>query len=469
MDKLNISRMQRRSVFIRIAMFCSIIVLLTILIFGLSVQRHLRQTFYKDELFKAEVVGKATSRVISKHLTLKDYAKVVDFCLEEISSSENLSFIVVKPNEGKALIHYAGGWKEGEVDSEWDRLSQGGEWYKVVPNPYNNGRCLLYSSPVSYISIPLGTVYVGYNLNQYEQNVQSFTSIIVILGLISLGIGIVLSLVFSRQITRPIKTIRGALQKISSGDLTVKIDVESNDEFAELAHTVNQMTGQLKDSRDQLQASMEQKQALREKEVLLKEIHHRVKNNMQVLSSMIRMQARRSDNEESLKFFKESETRIRSMSLIHEKLYQSEELSTIAMRPYLESLVRELRLVYSNNNTVKFKISADESGLIMDSALPVGLIVNELVSNSLKYAFPDRYGGLITVAFNSINDREYKLSVSDNGIGTSESGLKKKGSSLGLKLVKTLSNQLGGKVVMRNRDGFCFEVVFSEMAYKERV
>jgi len=227
------------------------------------------------------------------------------------------------------------------------------------------------------------------------------------------------------------------------------------------------------------QAEDKIKATLREKEVLLREIHHRVKNNMQVISSLLSLQAGYIQNPEALRLFKESEGRIRSMALVHEKLYQSEELAQIDFAEYIPSLTNHLMSAYASASTaVGLRLHIEHITLGLDAAIPCGLIINELVSNALKHAFAQREHGDITIQFphkNVFNDGQPSgdaaslvLSVKDNGVGLPEKFDFRQGASLGLKLVLSLVRQLRGKITHQNRNGAEFRIEFKQSEKSKR-
>lgn len=204
------------------------------------------------------------------------------------------------------------------------------------------------------------------------------------------------------------------------------------------------------------------KSSLKEKEVLLKEIHHRVKNNMQIISSLISLQSDYADNESTIKMFEDSKNRIRSMALIHEKLYQSEDISLIDFSDYIESLAGRLLEVYGVAGMgIELHINAENIFLSIDSAIPCGLIINELVSNSVKHAFPEGRLGAVAIDMNR-QDGNYVLMVTDNGVGFPENIDFRNTESLGLQIVQTLTSQLGGKIELESNGGTRFKIIFRE-------
>ncbi|MEG4342283.1 PAS domain S-box protein [Microcoleus sp. A003_D6] len=210
--------------------------------------------------------------------------------------------------------------------------------------------------------------------------------------------------------------------------------------------------------------------ALREKEVLIKEIHHRVKNNMQVISSLLQLQAQYIEDESTLALFEESQTRIHSMALIHEQLYQSEHLDRIHLPPYVENLIANLYQSFGCGNTaIQFNLNVAPIYLNIETAIPCGLIINELVSNSLKYAFTKSLKGLITVKFSELNFQLFQLIIQDNGRGFPADFDVENTETLGLRLVRMLAYQLDATIVIDSLCGTCYTLTFKELNYRQRL
>ncbi len=204
------------------------------------------------------------------------------------------------------------------------------------------------------------------------------------------------------------------------------------------------------------------KSSLKEKEVLLKEIHHRVKNNLQVISSLLRLQAGYIKDEQALDIFKDSQNRVRAMAMIHENLYQSTDLARIEFSDYIRNLTNNLIRCYSINRDINIKLNIDRVLLRIDTAIPCGLIINELVSNSLKHGFNENQTGEISIEFLELSQGEYSLSVTDNGIGFTEDIELPKKHSLGLQLVWNLVEQLEGNIEYKGKLGTKFNITFTQ-------
>ncbi len=211
------------------------------------------------------------------------------------------------------------------------------------------------------------------------------------------------------------------------------------------------------------------KSSLKEKNNLLQEIHHRVKNNMQIISSLLNLQIKYVDEEEAVNVLKESQNRIKSMAMIHEKLYMSDDLAHINFVDYIQSLVKNLFYSYNVENTnIKPIFEVEDVTLNMETAVPCGLIISELVSNSLKYAFPNEKKGEILVSLKTVDDK-YELIIRENGIGLPEELDFNNLETLGLLLVNNLTEQIDGELTINRSPGTEFKIKFKELEYNERI
>lgn len=202
--------------------------------------------------------------------------------------------------------------------------------------------------------------------------------------------------------------------------------------------------------------------SLEEKEVLLKEIHHRVKNNLQIVSSMLSLQIRQIEDPKARELFTESQTRVRSIALFHEKLYQSKDLRRVEIGEYLKGLTSGLFTTYGvNPDDISLTIDAEEVSLGVDAAISCGLIVNELVSNSLKHAFPAGRKGQVQVKLARDGDGVV-LDVCDDGVGVPAAIDFRNPGTLGLKLVSILTEQVGGTITLDRTTGTRFVIRFSQ-------
>jgi two-component sensor histidine kinase len=200
---------------------------------------------------------------------------------------------------------------------------------------------------------------------------------------------------------------------------------------------------------------------LNEKEILLKEVHHRVKNNLQVISSILNLQSSYVKDQQTLDILRESQNRIKAMSFIHESLYRSDDFSFVNFSSYINSLSSNLVQTYIiEHGNIKLELDLGDANLSLDQAIPCGLIINELVSNSIKYAFPSNKQGKIRIELKKEDNKIY-LKVSDNGIGLPDNLDVENTDTLGLQLVYILISQLDGDIKVINKKGTTFLLNFT--------
>ena len=221
---------------------------------------------------------------------------------------------------------------------------------------------------------------------------------------------------------------------------------------------------------DRKQAEANLKNSLKEKEILLKEIHHRVKNNICVVASLLELQSNTVGDPQTAKMFEECQNRLYSMALIHEKLYRSTNRTQINFGEYLEDLVTNLFHSYNiNDSRILLQVIAEPIFLNLETATPCGLIVNELISNTLKHAFPDGTSGTVSVECYQTGDRSIHLFVKDNGIGFPQNLDFRKTNSMGFQVVCTLTEQLEGTIELSRQIGTEFHLKFKELNYSQRL
>jgi PAS domain S-box-containing protein len=223
----------------------------------------------------------------------------------------------------------------------------------------------------------------------------------------------------------------------------------------------------LEDISEQVQLEQELKTSVEEKEVLLKEIHHRVKNNLQIVYSMLSLQSGYIADKESLIAFRETQSRVMSMALFHEKLYGSKDLARVDFSEYIQALASKIISTYSVNGNVKMNIQIDNVKLGVDIAVPCGLMINEMISNSVKHAFPGGREGEITIEMHEIQvsaGKQYLLRVKDNGIGLPEGFDIASATTLGMVLIHSLVGQLNGTLDLKSTGGTEYTIVIGKKA-----
>lgn len=208
-------------------------------------------------------------------------------------------------------------------------------------------------------------------------------------------------------------------------------------------------------------------QRMREKEMLLKEVHHRVKNNLQTVSSLLRMQGRQIDDESTRNLIRSSQNRVVCMAMVHEMLYMREDLAKIEYRSYVQDLGEYLiKSIKGPESNIRLNIDIPEIELGIDTAIPLGLLINEAITNALKYGFRDQEAGEITIGLERENKTEFVLRIGDNGVGFPEEVTPASTKSLGLKLIHNLTRQLKGTVMRdHSKKGTNYIIRFQEIAH----
>lgn len=244
---------------------------------------------------------------------------------------------------------------------------------------------------------------------------------------------------------------------IMNGELNVEIENHRK--------TTNKLQSEVIERKE---AETKVRQSLKEKELLLKEVHHRVKNNLFIVSSLLESQADYVDNPAALKMLNDSQNRIMSMALIHEQLHGGINLCQIDFQQYLTTLSNYL-VDSCLTEKIDFEANIQQVYLNIETAHPCGLIVNELISNAVEHAFVGRSQGKIRVDFQQISDGEFSLAISDDGLGFPSHKDFFHSDSLGLELVSTLVEQLEGTIEMKNSNGTEIKIIFQELNYQKRI
>jgi len=346
---------------------------------------------------------------------------------------------------------------------------RGGTGFMVEELP---GRAYLvgYSHSRGYRRFPgLGwSALVIQDLDRAGEPIRDLELVIVGTGAVATLVVVGLALGISHRLASPMVRMSEVARRVAEGDFDGRVSYRSSDEIGTLATVFNRMIGDLQRRGEERRVAEERVRAsLAEKEVLLKEIHHRVKNNLQVIISLLSLQSEHLDDPRILDMFRESESRIRSMALIHEMLYRSENLSRIDVSDYLERLTGDLVNVYAPVSTgVALELECEGVALGMDTAILLGLLVNELVSNALKHAFPEAGPGVISIGLSEPTVGRFRLVVSDDGVGL-PAEVDLSAETLGLSLVRILARQLEAEVAVRREGGTRFEIDFHDVTGEE--
>jgi len=217
----------------------------------------------------------------------------------------------------------------------------------------------------------------------------------------------------------------------------------------------------LRDITERKQIEEKLRRSLKEKEVLIRELHHRVKNNMQVMLSLLRLQARKIKDKKMAEILRVWQNRLRSIALVHEKLYESENLARIEFGSYIRKLAVSLSHAFEvEESNIRIEMDIESIFLDINTAIPLGLIINELVSNSIKHAFPDDRKGKIRLDFHKNDKNSYSLIVKDNGVGLTKNIKFQDPQTLGFQLINDLIDQITGSVEVSRRGGTTFKIMF---------
>jgi PAS domain S-box-containing protein len=215
----------------------------------------------------------------------------------------------------------------------------------------------------------------------------------------------------------------------------------------------------IRDISDRIESEEKIKKSLKEKEILLQEVHHRVKNNLQIISSILNLQTRTLNDPKILELIKETRYRIMSMAFIHDLLYQTKDFTNIDFSKYLQNITSNIMNTYTHNKNINLHLEIESIFLNLDNAIPCGLIVNELITNAFKYAFPSDKKGEIIVTL-KLNNNWVNLSVADNGVGIQEHVDYKTTETLGFQLINSLVTQIDGELIYESNVGTKFILSF---------
>lgn len=257
------------------------------------------------------------------------------------------------------------------------------------------------------------------------------------------------------------------IARLNEGDFEVRAETtQPHDDLDDILLALYQLASTLSarsTAQEQIEAQL--RLSLNEKETLLKEIHHRVKNNLQIISSLLYLQSRKISDQAILDMFQDGQNRVKSMALVHEKLYRAQDLASVDFGDYLRNLARYLFRSYRvARQDISLKVNVEPLSLAVDIAIPCGLIANELLSNALKHAFPHRQAGEVCLELKQDNEQQHLiLIIRDNGVGFPQDLNFKRTGSLGLQLVNNLVRQLNGTIELSDDNGSVFRITFPQM------
>lgn len=316
----------------------------------------------------------------------------------------------------------------------------------------------------------IGSVHIVSNLDVFYSQLKRsvIAAVFVIVACSALALAIALRAL--HVIAAPIDNLIDTANRVSeTRDYSLRAIKYADDDMGLLTDEFNDMLHRVQSRDAELEQAVQERTAelsdsLEEKVVLLREVHHRVKNNLQIIASLLSLQSNQIDDDETLELFANSGNRVRAMAAIHERLYLSEDLAKIDFSDYIEALAGSLFESYSiDSQEVQLVTDVEDVGLNLDQAIPCGLMLNELVSNSLKYAFPEGRQGQLNI-YLGLQQGDYVLEVKDDGVGFPKDLDFRETNSLGLQLITSLTRQLQGRIEMTNHHGTTFRIEFPEKA-----
>lgn len=329
---------------------------------------------------------------------------------------------------------------------------------RLFPNrPQQDGHAfqeqnLVVFEPVIEGKERYGTLFVRASLRVIYSSVRNYAEIVVMIFLASFFAAFVLSTLLTQSISVPVQSLAKAARQVSEKhDYSVRVKKGGNDELGMLTQTFNEMLSRIEESDAGL------RKAIGEKDVLIQEVHHRVKNNLQVILSLFDMQARHVNNADALEVFQDCKARIRSMSLVHEMLYGSSDLSKIDFRQYVKKLAEDLTSSYfPMDRQLRTDIDLKHMELDISKAVPLGLLANEVLTNSIKHAFRDQPDPEVFVR--QIPDQKLKIEIGDNGKGLPPDIDLSNAKTFGLRIIRLLAEQLNAELTVQSNHGTVYTI-----------
>lgn len=298
--------------------------------------------------------------------------------------------------------------------------------------------------------------FLGYS---YSEGGQILSRAVLTLGPVALWL-VMLAVVWfaiDLQVSRPVRRLTRATEAYSQGDLSARPTPTGPAEVRELASMFVEMADRIEGREHEL------REAIETREAMMREIHHRVKNNLQIVTSLLNLQAKAVQGESAQRAFNDIQTRVRALALVHRYLYESEDLQSVNLAAFLKELAASLQLSYGiSQEQVAIEVEADEVWDVSDRAVPLALFMTETMSNALKHAFPQGRQGVIRIVLKAGQDSLVRFSVEDNGIGLTEAQAIAQGAqaSLGMSLIKAFARQVDGKLTISGPPGTVVAIEF---------
>jgi two-component sensor histidine kinase len=403
-------------------------------------------------------ITKHFAEMATDHVLTEDAFSLKMLAVDHKDTEENIEYIFIMDTNGMVLAHTFGDGFPVELRTA-NTIRPEQEFNVQILNSDNKS---IFDIAVPILKGAAGTVRIGISAEPIREEVDRLTRLTVLIIVLVLLLGIIVASSLTIAITKPITELEKATHAIGGGDLKHRVHVRTNDELGQLSETFNMMAENLQKTDGEL------KQSLHDKELLMKEIHHRVRNNLVVISSLLRLQSGQIEDEESREYFIESQNRVKAMAMIHEKLYRSADFSNVKFSEYLRELASQLFETYSVN-AAKVRLDMDIPDITtdIDTMIPSGLIVNELVSNAFKYAFPDDREGQLSIVLAKGGDDECTLVIRDNGVGLPEGLDLYRTDTMGMNLVTSLVAQIKGKLELVREGGTEFRITFKRKRFEE--
>ncbi len=355
----------------------------------------------------------------------------------------------------------------------------------------------------------IGEILIKAELSEYRALMATYALIVVIIFITAIALSLAISIKLQSILSKPILNLAQTTKKLSEEhDYSIRVPHQTKDEIGTLFAGFNEMlsqiekrdtelenhrnhlenqiqvrTRELSEANEELFKSNENlyqeiverkkiettlKSSLDEKDILLGEIHHRVKNNLQIISSLLRLQSNTTSIPDAKSIFQDCSLRIETMAKLYEKLYNSSNISEIELEKYIKSLVDALLITYGiDSSLISANVSTNSISIDIDTIVPCSLIIQELISNSLKHAFPNETQGEINISIckASLNEKTIELKVADNGVGFPKEWDFSATKTLGLQLVKRLAeDQLKGNICINRKNGTSFTIIFPKQA-----
>lgn len=317
---------------------------------------------------------------------------------------------------------------------------------------FENNRWLAYVLPMvdtSDESEITGYYLVAQSLTEALVPLRELQWVIFLIGLGGILIAVVIGVSLTNHLTKPINLLLRGIRRIENDEYDRPVEVVSQDEFGQLTRTFNKLVSNIEEN-------------LREKEALLSEIHHRVKNNLAVISGLLQLEQLNTGDDRTEHLLKNSQLRIHSMATVHELMYKAKNFNRLPFDEFVLTMVASIKEMYTEESSnIEVQYDVDNIKLNVNQAVPCGLIINELVTNAFKHAYPNGGGGTLKVSVKEKNE-QVCLTISDNGVGFPEDVMQNKNGSLGFTLVEILTKQIEADLHFGEMNGTQISVVFNK-------